>query len=112
MVTDTAVRFPTGKRNLDAIERATRADDNVYLDGQALSEALFGDHMPANLLLLGAAWQHGCVPVSVAAIEQAIRLNGAAVEKSLMAFHWGRAAVARPELVEQVMQPAGASEAD
>jgi len=105
MVTDTSVRFPSERRNLQAIERATRADENVYFDAQALSEALFGDHMPTNLLLLGAAFQHGCLPVSAAAIEQAIRLNGAAVDKSLAAFAWGRAAVARPELVDELLHP-------
>jgi indolepyruvate ferredoxin oxidoreductase len=61
--------------------------------------------MPTNLLLLGAAFQHGCLPVSSMAIEQAIRLNGAAVEKSLAAFAWGRAAVARPELVDAILNP-------
>jgi indolepyruvate ferredoxin oxidoreductase len=105
MVTDTAVRFPTEARNLKAIGRATRAGENVHLDAQALSEALFGDHMPTNLLLLGAAFQHGCLPVSAAAVEQAIKLNGAAVAKSLAAFAWGRAAVARPDLVEELLHP-------
>src|SRR3712207_5222492 len=62
--------------------------------------------MPTNLLLLGAAYQHGCLPVSADAIEQAIRLNGAAVEKSLSAFRWGRAAIARPELVDEILNPA------
>jgi indolepyruvate ferredoxin oxidoreductase len=105
MVTDTAVRFPTDGRNLKAIARATRRDENVHLDAQDLSEALFGDHMPTNLLLLGAAFQHGCIPVSSAAIEQAIRLNGAAVEKSLAAFAWGRAAIARRDLVDDLLHP-------
>jgi indolepyruvate ferredoxin oxidoreductase len=105
MVTDTGVSFPALRRNLAAIGRATRAAENLELDAQALSEALFGDHMPTNLLLLGAAYQHGCVPVSADAIEQAIRLNGASVEKSLAAFAWGRAAVARPELVRELVEP-------
>jgi indolepyruvate ferredoxin oxidoreductase len=105
MVLDTAVAFPRDRRNLAAIERATRADENVYLDAQALSEALFGDHMPTNLLLLGAAFQHGCLPVSAAAVEQAIRLNGAAVEKSLAAFAWGRAAISHPETVDALLHP-------
>ncbi len=105
MVKSTAVSFPAEKRNIAAIERGTRADENVYLDGQALSEGLFGDHMPTNLLLLGAAYQHGCLPVSADAIEQAIRLNGAAVEKSLSAFRWGRAAIAFPELVDEILNP-------
>ncbi|MEJ3657183.1 indolepyruvate ferredoxin oxidoreductase family protein [Actinomycetes bacterium KLBMP 9759] len=80
----------------DAIERigaATRADANLYLDAQGLAEALFADHMPANMLLVGAAYQHGVLPISADAIEQAIRLNGAAVETTLAAFRWGRAAV-------------------
>jgi len=105
MVTDTSVRFPGQQRNLDAIDRATRAQENVHLDAQALSEALFGDHMPTNLLLVGAAYQHGCLPVSAEAIEQAIRLNGAAVDRSLAAFRWGRAAVARPDLADALLHP-------
>ncbi|HEV2062898.1 MAG TPA: indolepyruvate ferredoxin oxidoreductase family protein [Solirubrobacteraceae bacterium] len=105
MVKSTAVTFPAERRNIAAIERGTRKDENVYLDGQALAEGLFGDHMPTNLLLLGAAYQHGCLPVSAEAIEQAIRLNGAAVDKSLAAFRWGRAAVAQPELVQDVLNP-------
>src|SRR5205823_4532250 len=105
MVTDTGVRFPALERNVTSIRRRTRGDELVALDAQALAEALFGDHMPTNLLLLGAAYQHGCLPVSADAIEQAIRLNGAAVDKSLAAFAWGRAAVARPELVRQLLEP-------
>ncbi|HEX8123789.1 MAG TPA: indolepyruvate ferredoxin oxidoreductase family protein [Solirubrobacteraceae bacterium] len=105
MVKNTAVSFPTERRNIAAIEKGTRAQDNVYLDAQALAEGLYGDHMPTNLLLLGAAYQHGCLPVSADAIEHAIRLNGAAVEKSLSAFRWGRATVAQPELVHDVLHP-------
>lgn len=52
--------------------------------------------MPANMLLLGAAYQHGCLPVSARAVEAAIGLNGASVPKSLAAFRWGRAIVNAP----------------
>jgi indolepyruvate ferredoxin oxidoreductase len=84
---------------LDRIGAATRADAALHVDAQGLSEALFGDHMPANMLLVGAAFQHGCIPIAADAIEQAIRLNGAGVEKTLAAFRWGRAAVAEPAAV-------------
>jgi indolepyruvate ferredoxin oxidoreductase len=84
---------------LDRIAAATRADAALHVDAQGLSEALFGDHMPANMLLVGAAFQHGCIPIAAEAIEQAIRLNGAGVQKTLAAFRWGRAAVADPEAV-------------
>jgi indolepyruvate ferredoxin oxidoreductase len=104
MVTDTGVRFPALERNVAAIARATRADENVYVDAEALSEALFGDHMPTNTVLIGAAYQAGCLPLSAEALEQAIRLNGAAVEKNLAAFAWGRAVVAAPDAVRRVLE--------
>jgi indolepyruvate ferredoxin oxidoreductase len=106
MVTDTGVRFPALERNLDAIRKATRGDELAAIDAQSLSEALFGDHMPTNMLLIGAAYQHGCLPISAEALEEAIRLNGAAVEKNLAALNWGRAVIAYPELVEEILHTA------
>ena len=99
MIGDSSVRFSELSRSLEAIDRSTRAADNVYLDAQALAESLFGDHMPTNTLLVGAAWQLGLIPISVDAIREALRLNGAAIEMNLSAFEWGRAVVADPDLV-------------
>ncbi|MGW4793343.1 DUF6537 domain-containing protein, partial [Nonomuraea sp. NPDC004297] len=81
----------------------TAAREVIGVDAHALSEALFGDHMPANLLLLGVAYQHGCLPVGAAAIERAITLNRASVERNLAAFRWGRAAVSDPEAVRRAV---------
>ncbi|XVQ82069.1 indolepyruvate ferredoxin oxidoreductase family protein [Microbispora siamensis] len=92
----------------DAVARiasATVPDAGLHLDAGALSEALFGDHMPANLVLVGAAYQHGCIPISADAIERAIRLNRAAVEQNLAAFRWGRAAVIDREAVFRAAIP-------
>ncbi|MFC4005861.1 indolepyruvate ferredoxin oxidoreductase family protein [Nonomuraea purpurea] len=80
----------------------------VCLDAHELAERLFGDHMPANLLLLGAAYQHGLLPVTSASIERAIALNGAAVERNLAAFRWGRSAAADPAAVSTVADPGSA----
>ena len=111
MVVDTGERFPELAGQLDRIDAVTRKDQNIYLDAQALSERLFGDHMMTNTLALGAAFQRGMVPVSSEALEDAIRLNGAAVEKNLAAFAWGRAVVASPDAVEEATRPPEAIEA-
>jgi indolepyruvate ferredoxin oxidoreductase len=100
MVVDVEERFPELAVQLDKIDAATRSEHNFYLDAQRLSERLFGDHMMTNTLALGAAYQRGLLPVSGEALERAIELNGAAVEKNLAALRWGRAVVAAPDAVE------------
>ncbi|MBI1846860.1 MAG: indolepyruvate ferredoxin oxidoreductase family protein [Candidatus Rokubacteria bacterium] len=96
MVTSTDVHFPDAGGLLTAIDRFTRKDENVYLDALGLAETLFEDHMAANLIVLGAAYQAGAVPVSAAAIEEAIVLNGVSVAMNTHAFRVGRLAVADP----------------
>ena len=105
MVVDVNERFPELAAQLDRIDATTRSEHNLYLDAQMLSERLFGDHMMSNTLALGAAYQRGMLPVSREALEEAIRLNGAAVEKNLAAFAWGRAVVAAPDAVERATRP-------
>ena len=96
MVTDARqMRTPAGTA-LARVAAVTRPGEEVVVDAGAISERLFHDHMPANMVLVGAAFQHGCIPLSAAAIERAIELNGTAVETNLAAFGWGRAAVADP----------------
>ncbi|MCW3040142.1 MAG: Indolepyruvate ferredoxin oxidoreductase, partial [Solirubrobacterales bacterium] len=97
MVVDPSVRFPALEDALGAIDGQTASAS--YLDAQALSERLFGDHLPANMIVLGAALQRGALPVTAAAIDAAIRLNGAGVEQNLAAVAWGRACVAAPDAV-------------
>jgi indolepyruvate ferredoxin oxidoreductase len=63
-----------------------------FIDAQHLATRLMGDALATNPFLLGYAWQKGLVPVSREAIEQAIHLNGAAIEMNVRAFDWGRRA--------------------
>ena len=63
-----------------------------HFDAQTAAVKLFGNSIAANMFLLGYAYQLGCVPIGAAAIEQAIELNGAAVEMSRRAFRFGRLA--------------------
>lgn len=59
----------------------------------------------ANLILIGAAIQSGQLPLSVAALEQAIRLSGAGVSASLQAFRLGRLVAADTSVVNSVLKP-------
>jgi indolepyruvate ferredoxin oxidoreductase len=99
MVTHTDVHFPDGGGLRASIDRITRKDENVYLDALGLAETLFDDHMASNMLVLGAAYQAGAIPVSAAAIEQAITLNGVSVAMNTQAFRAGRLLVADPNWV-------------
>ena len=63
------------------------------IDAHRYAVALFGDSIAANMFMLGFAYQRGLIPVTGRSIEEAIRLNGAAVEMNLGAFAAGRIAV-------------------
>ncbi|MEK6667096.1 MAG: indolepyruvate ferredoxin oxidoreductase family protein, partial [candidate division NC10 bacterium] len=105
MVTSIEVEFPETNGLLTSINRVTRKDENVFLDALGLAETLFKDHMAANMLVLGAAYQAGAIPVSAAAIEEAIVLNGVAVQMNTQAFRAGRLLVVDPEWVKTLKKP-------
>jgi indolepyruvate ferredoxin oxidoreductase len=96
MVTKTDVQFPETSGLQSSVDRFTRKDDNVYLDALGLAETLFDDHMAANMIVLGAAYQAGAIPVAAQAIERAIALNGVSVAMNTQAFRAGRLLVADP----------------
>jgi len=81
-----------GRQMARAVAAAVRPDAMHAVDAGAMATALLGDSIAANLFTLGYAYQKGLVPVGAAAIETAVRLNGAAVEMNLKAFAWGRRA--------------------
>ncbi|NTV10807.1 MAG: indolepyruvate ferredoxin oxidoreductase family protein, partial [Zoogloea sp.] len=84
--------FPLARMQA-AIREAVGDDRGVdFLDAQGLATALMGDAIAGNLFLLGHAWQEGLVPVTLKSLEEAIRLNGVAVDMNLGAFLWGRRA--------------------
>jgi indolepyruvate ferredoxin oxidoreductase len=104
MVANKAKRYPGAEQLRGLLDKVTRHEHNVYVDAQGLAERLMGDHMASNLLLVGAAYQAGTLPIPAESIEAAIRLNGTAVEMNIEAFRWGRMLVAAPEKVEQALQ--------
>ncbi|WP_151703656.1 indolepyruvate ferredoxin oxidoreductase family protein [Nitrincola alkalilacustris] len=70
------------------------------MDANTMAERLLGDTVFSNMMMLGFAWQRGLVPVSMAALQRAIELNGVAVEKNKQAFAWGRLAAADAEYLK------------
>jgi indolepyruvate ferredoxin oxidoreductase len=89
MVTDVSQHFPAPGRVTAAIEERVRSAR--FLDASALAKELFGDEQYANMILVGAAYQAGALPVRAEAIEHAIRLNGVAADANIRAFRAGRA---------------------
>jgi indolepyruvate ferredoxin oxidoreductase len=69
----------------------------TLFDASALALAIMGDTIFANMVVMGASFQQGLIPISLSAIEDAIRLNGAAVDANLRAFTLGRWAIADPD---------------
>ena len=100
------------ERMLDEINAVTRRGRNIVVDGNRLAEGLFGSHLAVNLFLVGVAWQGGLIPLSLEAIEQAIRLNEVDVEKNLQVFEWGRKYYHDAKSVEAVLGGAAPAAAD
>ena len=100
MVAKRQVQFPAIAGLTAGIDRVSRKADNVYLDGQAMAEGLFGDAMATNNFMVGVAFQAGTIPLKAESIEAAIQQSGVAVEMGLAAFRWGRMAVVDRAFVE------------
>jgi len=98
MIVDPGIPFPETARIRGPIEAATARTH--YVDAHGIADALFGDTLYANLVQLGAAYQHGAIPMPAAAIEEAIALNGVAVARNIQAFRRGRQSVADPKAVQ------------
>ncbi len=65
---------------------------------------LVGDSIATNIMMLGYTWQLGLVPLSFAALDEAMVLNGVAIESNRLAFAWGRQLAADPTLVKSALK--------
>jgi len=87
------------------IEAVVGPDNLASFDANAASEALFGDAVFANVMMLGFAWQQGLVPVSLDALMRAVELNNVAVDKNKRAFACGRLMAADPAALASHLNP-------
>ncbi len=100
---DGEFRLPTERLRLTL--EARLKDRVAFFDAQALAKALLGDSIFSNMMILGAAWQMGLVPLSEEAILKAVEINGAAVEGNRRAFEIGRWAIVHPQAAERASRP-------
>ena len=100
---DTEFQMPYDRLSL-ALE-ARLQDDVAMFDASDLAKAALGDSIFSNMMIFGAAWQRGLLPLTLESLHEAIRMNGAAVERNMRAFEIGRWAVLYPEDAAKVSQP-------
>ena len=101
-------QFPASSA-IEQIRRACgseRADAVDMVDASAIATALMGDNIATNMFLLGYAWQKSWVPLSEAALMQAIELNAVSVAFNKQAFNWGRIAAHDLAAVQRLVAPA------
>ncbi len=87
----------------DTIADAVGKDKTRFVNATRLAKALLGDAMATNMFMVGYAMQQGLLPISPAALDEAIELNGAAVEANKQAVLWGRRAAHDQLAVETIV---------
>ena len=116
-VVDTAVTPTAGMLQTDssgpdlgALEKAItdRAglERAVFVGSKRISEGFFSNHLLANIVLVGAAFQHGGLPFSADAVREAIGDRGSGARDNWEAFQWGRWAVHDPDAVHAALESA------
>jgi indolepyruvate ferredoxin oxidoreductase len=100
---DTEFRLPADRLRL-SLEARLR-DRLALFDATELARRTLGDSIYSNMMVFGAAWQRGLIPLTHDAITRAITLNGAAVEGNRRAFEIGRWAVLHPAEAAALVAP-------
>ncbi|TWI63126.1 indolepyruvate ferredoxin oxidoreductase [Pseudoduganella lurida] len=98
-------QFPAASSQTEIV-RACGEGRVEFLDAGGIATALMGDTIATNMFMLGYAFQKGRVPLSEAALVQAIELNGVSVAFNKAAFHWGRYAAHDLAAVTKIATPA------
>lgn len=92
--------------------RATVGSDRVaFVDSQRIAETVFANPLLANIVLLGAAFQMGGLPLDVADIEHAMQRQRRAAADNFDAFTWGRWVVHDRGAVDAALERANHSAA-
>ncbi len=107
---NTEFRIPSDRLRLSL---EARLQDRVsFFDASDLARVTLGDSIYSNMIVFGAAWQQGLIPIRLDAILQAIALNGAGVKANTQAFALGRWATLNPQKAAAILAPADPPKVD
>jgi indolepyruvate ferredoxin oxidoreductase len=96
--------FNFQSRKLNSVLETELKKDSSFFDFTTPAEALLGDSIATNIMMLGYAYQRGLLPLSAKAIEQAIEVNGVAIKMNTQGFQLGRLAAADPARFKELMK--------
>ncbi|HVU74861.1 MAG TPA: indolepyruvate ferredoxin oxidoreductase family protein [Mycobacteriales bacterium] len=85
----------------DRIVSAVGSERVALVDSKRIADVVFNNHLLANIVLLGAAFQLGGIPLSFEQIDAAMQRQGQAAADNRSAFAWGRWAVHAPSAVDE-----------
>src|SRR6476620_4723548 len=91
-------------RKLNSVLETELRKHSSFIDFTTPAEALLGDSIATNIMMLGYAYQRGLLPLSAKAIEQAIEVNGVSIKMNMQAFQLGRLAAADPARLKEMMK--------
>ncbi|CAM5373312.1 hypothetical protein SALBM135S_02568 [Streptomyces alboniger] len=106
MVADVRQAFPEAGALSERLLARVRPGAEV-LDARETVLALLGDDQYLNTFMVGVGFQLGALPLPAEAIEEAVRINGVAVEANLHAFRYGRLWVADRGTVAAALRQGG-----
>ncbi|TAH68543.1 MAG: indolepyruvate ferredoxin oxidoreductase family protein [Rhodopseudomonas palustris] len=103
--------FDFQNAKVSSVLQAALHKDTAFVDFTTVAEALLGDAIATNMMMLGYAYQQGLLPLQASSIEKAIELNAVSVKMNTGAFRLGRLAAADPARLAGLMRAAQASAA-
>src|SRR5579872_1128717 len=96
--------FNFQSRKVNHVLETALRKDSAFVDFTRPAETLLGDAIATNMMMMGYAYQRGLLPLTAAAIEQAIEVNGVAIKMNTQAFRLGRLAAADPSRIDAMMK--------
>ncbi len=96
--------FNFQNRKVNSVLETELRKDSAFFDFTTPAEALLGDSIATNIMMMGYAYQRGLLPLSAKSIEQAIEVNGVSIKMNTQAFQLGRLAAADPARLKDMMK--------